>query len=319
MTSAHTAARQDRTTSARGARRVAGRRWFVGALCAALPVLVTPHELADPSALFQHLREEAAAYEYGAGVPQDSPRAVTLYCEAARLGDAISQFELGWMYANGRGVGRDDGLAAFFFKAAADRGIEQARTMLHQVGDPVAETPECMREPAAPTASVPPPPAAENEAKDRLSPAPRNLVRLVMKLAPQYDVSPVLALAIMRAESNFDARAVSMKNAQGLMQLVPDTAARFGVKNAFDPVDNIRGGLAYLRWLLGYFRGDLALVAAAYNAGEGAVQRYRGVPPYDETRDYVQRIVKAVRSEAALPEREVSPGLRPARVSGARK
>jgi soluble lytic murein transglycosylase-like protein len=99
---------------------------------------------------------------------------------------------------------------------------------------------------------------------------------------------------IMQAESNFDAAAVSPRNAQGLMQLIPDTAARFRVKNPFDAAQNIRGGLAYLRWLLAYFEGDVALVAAAYNAGEGTVERYRGVPPYDETRAYVRRILAAV-------------------------
>jgi soluble lytic murein transglycosylase-like protein len=75
------------------------------------------------------------------------------------------------------------------------------------------------------------------------------------------------------------------------MQLIPDTAARFNVSNAFDPVQNIRGGLAYLRWLLAYFRGNVRLVAAAYNAGEGTVNRYRGIPPYPETRIYVKRII----------------------------
>ncbi len=74
------------------------------------------------------------------------------------------------------------------------------------------------------------------------------------------------------------------------MQLIPDTAARFNVKKPFDPAQNIRGGIAYLRWLLAYFEGDVALVAAAYNAGESTVERYRGVPPYAETRLYVKRI-----------------------------
>ena len=83
--------------------------------------------------------------------------------------------------------------------------------------------------------------------------------------------------------------AASIK-AQGLMQLIPETAERFNVKKPFDPEQNIRGGLAYLRWLLAYFQGDIALVAAGYNAGEGAVNRYAGVPPYPETRGYVKRI-----------------------------
>jgi soluble lytic murein transglycosylase-like protein len=74
------------------------------------------------------------------------------------------------------------------------------------------------------------------------------------------------------------------------MQLIPETAERFGVQRVFNPVDNIKGGLAYLRWLMAYFQGEVQLVLAAYNAGERAVERYRGIPPYEETRNYVRRI-----------------------------
>jgi soluble lytic murein transglycosylase-like protein len=81
------------------------------------------------------------------------------------------------------------------------------------------------------------------------------------------------------------------------MQLIPDTATRFRVRNAFDPAENVHGGLAYLRWLLAYYRGQVTLVAAAYNAGEGAVDRHRGVPPYAETREYVKRIQRHFPSE----------------------
>lgn len=136
--------------------------------------------------------------------------------------------------------------------------------------------------------------AVAKSAVDYRAIAPRSVFDLVMKMAPLYKVEPQLALAIIAAESNFDSRAISPKNARGLMQLIPETSERFHVKNAFDPVQNIRGGLSYLRWLLAYFEGDVALVAAAYNAGEGKVERYRGVPPYIETRAYVQRIVKSV-------------------------
>jgi len=122
--------------------------------------------------------------------------------------------------------------------------------------------------------------------------APKKIYDLVQTLSPRFSVEPQLALAIIAAESNFDSLAVSPKNARGLMQLIPQTSERFNVTNAFDPAQNIRGGLSYLRWLLAYFEGDVALVAAAYNAGEGTVERYRGVPPYLETHNYVQRVLR---------------------------
>src|SRR5678816_3742823 len=95
---------------------------------------------------------------------------------------------------------------------------------------------------------------------------PNDVARLVERWAPLYSIDPALVMALIRVESKFDASAVSPKNAQGLMQLIPGTASRFGVKNAFDIVDNLKGGLAYLRWLMSYFKGDVALVLAAYNA-----------------------------------------------------
>jgi hypothetical protein len=100
--------------------------------------------------------------------------------------------------------------------------------------------------------------------------------------------APVFAL--IRAESNFDPLAKSPKNAQGLMQLIPETAERFAVRDVWDPLENIRGGMSYLRWLLSHFKGDVVLALAGYNAGEGAVDRHKGVPPYPETLAYVQRI-----------------------------
>jgi soluble lytic murein transglycosylase-like protein len=241
--------------------------------------------------LLASIREEASRYEHGDGVAKNPAQAVTLYCKAARMGDAASQFNLGWMYANGRGVPRSDSLAAFYFAAAAEQGIEQAQRMLQVVGGPSADVPDCMREPSV-VAATPPPPAS---VPFRLhTKAPKPLVDLVKKMAPDYRVEPQLALAIMELESNFDSTATSPRHAMGLMQLIPETAARFNVRNAYDPRQSLRGGLAYLRWLLAYFEGDLTLVAAAYNAGEGTVERYRGVPPYAETRSYVRRIIEAV-------------------------
>ena len=234
------------------------------------------------------LRAEARSYEHGEGVPRDGERAAALYCEAARLGDAEAQYSLGWMYANGRGVRRDDPLAAYFFGLAAKQGHSHAQGMLRFVGEAVATKPECMNDPE------------DLEGKDVMESLPadqKKVFELVTKLAPQYGVYPRLALAVIRAESNFNPTAVSPKNAQGLMQLIPETSARFNVRRPFDPEDNIRGGLAYLRWLLAYFKGSVPLVAAAYNAGEGAVNRYRGVPPYEETRGYVKRIVEIFKKD----------------------
>lgn len=105
------------------------------------------------------------------------------------------------------------------------------------------------------------------------------------------DVSPALVLAVMAVESAGRVDAVSHAGAQGLMQLIPDTAARFGVEDPFDPRQNIAGGVAYLDWLLEEFDGDPLLALAGYNAGEGAVRRNNGVPPFAETRDYVPKVL----------------------------
>jgi soluble lytic murein transglycosylase-like protein len=131
--------------------------------------------------------------------------------------------------------------------------------------------------------------------------APEELVKFIQMLAPEYGLQPHLVWTVIATESNFDASAMSPKNAQGLMQLIPDTARRFGVRNILDPVQNIRGGMAYLRWLMARFEGDLRLVAAAYNAGEGAVERYLGVPPFAETRLYVLKIRAGVAGQTHHP------------------
>lgn len=108
--------------------------------------------------------------------------------------------------------------------------------------------------------------------------------------AVQYGVEEAVVRAIIHAESSYNPNAISRVGAQGLMQLMPATARRFGVSNSFDPAQNIRGGVQYLGWLLKRFNGDLKLAAAGYNAGEGAVAKYKGVPPYTETQRYVQRV-----------------------------
>ncbi|MFD0858766.1 lytic transglycosylase domain-containing protein [Roseovarius aquimarinus] len=107
------------------------------------------------------------------------------------------------------------------------------------------------------------------------------------------NVSPALVLAVIAVESGGRRTAVSEKGAQGLMQLIPDTAARFGVADSLSEAENIRGGVAYLDWLLKEFEGDPILALAGYNAGEGAVKANKGVPPYAETRDYVPKVLAA--------------------------
>jgi len=237
------------------------------------------------------LGAEAIALEHGEGVAKDVVKAMAIYCDAARRGDAQAQFNLGWIYANGRGVVRDDGIAAQLFQMAANSGHPQAANMLRLVGAPASKVLDCLRENPVADATA----TTILDEKDELlagaSAERKVIVDLVFRLAPEYQVNPKLALAVITAESAYNVYARSPKNAQGLMQLIPDTAARFNVKNAFDPVQNIRGGLAYLRWLLAYFRGDVTLVAAGYNAGEGAVDKYRGVPPYRETQGYVKSII----------------------------
>lgn len=113
-------------------------------------------------------------------------------------------------------------------------------------------------------------------------------------------VSPALALAVIAVESSGRADAVSRAGAEGLMQLMPDTADRFGVADSRKPEQNIAGGVKYLDWLLGEFGGDPVLALAGYNAGEGAVREYGGVPPYAETRDYVPRVLAAYRMARSL-------------------
>jgi soluble lytic murein transglycosylase-like protein len=230
-------------------------------------------------------------HEHAEGVPRNYLKAAEFYCQAAKAGHADAQYALGWMYANGRGVSRDDGVAAQLFAMAAAQGHVHANRMLGYTSVP-SEAP-------LPTCLLPDPPALETQQAQPAQPeepeTPDNYPKgpiqaLVHQLAPRYNVDPKLALAIISVESGFNIRALSPKNAQGLMQLIPRTAERFRVKNPFDAEENIKGGLAYLQWLLAFFRGDVTSVVAAYNAGEGAVEKYRGIPPYPETRNYVKKV-----------------------------
>lgn len=228
------------------------------------------------------LTEWATRFEHGEGVEQSYVHAVKLYCRAARRGYSVAQYQLGWLYANGRGVDQDDELAAAWFKMAAKKGNPDAKRMLALLGNPKTnKSVSCVL------------PGVAGPKWTQVSSAQRKrIVALVERMAPNYGLDPNLVLAVVLVESGFNTRARSPKNAQGLMQLIPATAERFGVTNILDPVQNLRGGMAYLRWLLIYFQGNLKLALAGYNAGENAVKKYKGIPPYPETRAYVAAVIK---------------------------
>jgi soluble lytic murein transglycosylase-like protein len=128
-----------------------------------------------------------------------------------------------------------------------------------------------------------------------------DLARLVEEASRRYRLDPALVLAVVGVESGFRPSAVSPKGAQGLMQLMPRTAAALGVADPLDPEQNLDAGVRHLESLLKLYNGDLTRALAAYNAGSGAVERHGGVPPYRETRAYVKRVLERYRAKAKEP------------------
>jgi soluble lytic murein transglycosylase-like protein len=227
------------------------------------------------------LLDLAQRYEHGEGVARDPARAIDAYCRAVGQGSGDAAYRLGWIYYFSRGVGRDDQTAAGWFATAAAMGHVQAANVIERfhlsaAGGPVA----CADPPPSP-----PPPA-------RSVRAPAEIDRMVTAMAAGYALDPRLVLAVIQVESNFVPNAVSPKGALGLMQLLPETAQRFGVVDVMNPKENIAGGMKYLRWLLCNLDGNVTFALASYNAGLGAVLKYGGVPPYPETQSYVKFIRK---------------------------
>jgi soluble lytic murein transglycosylase-like protein len=255
-----------------------------------IPALEAAAQRGDASAMLQL----ATQYERGKSVARDFTKSNEYYCKAAARGDSEALLKLGVIYSIGRGVMADEGIAALLIGKAAEQGNERAQELLQHVSARADSVlPECLN---APVTIADEPVARPGVRKD--------IELLVQRWAPEYSLDPNLILAVIAIESKFDPRAVSPKDARGLMQLIPATAERFGVKNVFDALDNLKGGLAYLRWLMAYFKGNVALVLAAYNAGEEAVDKHRGIPPYAETRNYVKQITSTYKktSHPYIPE-----------------
>jgi soluble lytic murein transglycosylase-like protein len=149
---------------------------------------------------------------------------------------------------------------------------------------------------------------------NRLAPVPdEQLVPLIERHSLAQNLDPKLVRALIQAESGYNRRALSNKGAIGLMQLMPTTAKLLRVTDPWDAEENVRGGTTYLRQLLDRFAGRLEWAVAAYNAGPGAVERHRGIPPYRETREYVQRVLTLYQGAAGLTSRVTTAGPAPAR------
>jgi soluble lytic murein transglycosylase-like protein len=189
--------------------------------------------------------------------------------------------------------------------ATVVRADTRSGRLVRSVAIAARVVPEKAISPAAPGAATKPPSGA-------------SVSDLVTHIAGRHDVEPLLVDSVIRVESNYNPYAISPKGAMGLMQLIPGTARRFGVSDTFEPEQNIEGGVRYLKYLMQLYNGDERLALAAYNAGEGAVAKYRGIPPYPETQNYVYQVGKrlgqsreAEKTAAEKKAKAAKPDLKP--------
>jgi len=272
--------------------RVWGKQMFASVALRLVVAIALPGAVAQAESYIEAPRVTAAlqqghAAEFGVGIRRNPLLAVALYCDAGTMGSPEGFFRVGRVLASTPRPLRNQALANAYLALAARLGHHEAlrlydsRVASAVIGD------ECGVYGSGADGTrfdLDGYLAGQSAAKQRIA-------LLIRSAARQYQIDPRLALAIAIAESNLDATAVSPRNAQGVMQLIPATQERFGVTRPFDPEHNVRGALAYLRWLDRRFAGNWRLIAAAYNAGEGAVDRYSGVPPFAETQQYVRRVL----------------------------
>jgi hypothetical protein len=183
-----------------------------------------------------------------------------------------------------------DGRVRLYVSEGEDNYIEFVPQEIAGV-EPVADPPPSAiaPEPAKDPAIASPEPVSEPVLDAKLSPA--DLHEILARAGGEHNLDVDLLASLVKAESGGNARAVSRAGARGLMQLMPGTAIELGVQDSFEPYENVRGGSSYLDALLIYYHNNLALALAAYNAGPAAVNKYRGIPPYHETRAYVARVI----------------------------
>ncbi len=204
----------------------------------------------------------------------DYSKAYHFYCVSTAMHDNKAALAIGNLYISGHGVEANPGIAKGWYAYSANLGNQDAIVQLEKYEDvKPKEDPFC-------------PKYDPSKTLDK-----QDIMAWVNIIAPTYGLDPAMVNAVIKVESGFNQKAISNKNAQGLMQLLPSTAKRFGVKDSFDPVQNLIGGITYLRYLLNMFSGDLSKTWAAYNAGENAVIRNRGVPPFEETIQYVRMLL----------------------------